>query len=196
MSSLDSPCHIRTDPDKNPCALASGSLSVNAGQKAHAGLSASEALSLPSVRHIYAVGPRSPFGLYTACLARPGPAHFGSSANPPMLFCHFRIAYRTVSADQPLVALHTSHCRDRDPGAPSAACRLKIDFVFAKGFKSPVADEDDGECPSAGAGTGCRRTDPSARGGRKVPITSIHTSIHTIIHFLWIHQYKITINPF
>ena len=144
-------------------AWVSVSLSVNAGQKAHVGLSASEPLSTPSVQHIYAVGPRSPFGLYAVCLARPGPAHFGSSANPPTLFCHFRIACRTVSADQPLVALHTSHCRDRDPGAPSAACRLKIAFVCAKGFKSPVADEDDGECPSAGSGAGCRRTDPSAR---------------------------------
>ena len=134
----------------------------------------------PSVQHIYAVGPRSPFGLYTACLARPGPAHFGSSANPTTLFCHFRIAYRTVSADQPLVALHTSHCRDRDPGAPSAACRLKIDFVCAKGFKSLVADEDDGECPSVGSGTGCRRTDPSARGAVRSNSSSF---IHTFIFY-------------
>ena len=126
------PYHIRTDLDMNPCTLASGSLSVNAGQKARAGLSASEALSTPSVRLIYAVGPRSPFGLYAACLARPGPTRFGSSADPPVLFRQFRIVCRTVSADQPLVAPYTSHCHDRDPGAPSVACRLGIVFICAK----------------------------------------------------------------
>ena len=43
----------------------------------------------PSPRHlcgrVCAVGPRSPFGLRAACLARPGPAHFGSLADPPAL---------------------------------------------------------------------------------------------------------------
>lgn len=104
-------------------AWVSVSLSVNAGQKAHVGLSASEPLSTPYVQHIYAVGPRSPFGLCAVCLARPGPAHFGSSANPPTLFCRFRIACRTVSANPPLGAPYTSHCHDGGPGAPSVACR-------------------------------------------------------------------------
>ena len=93
------------------------SLSVNAGQKARVGLSASEPLSTPSVQHIYAVGPRSPFGLYAVCLARPGPAHFGSSANPPGLFCRFRIVCRAVSASPPLVAPCTPYCHAGDPGA-------------------------------------------------------------------------------
>ena len=132
MPLLYLPYHIHTDPDMSPSTLASVSLSVNAGKKARAGLSASESLSTPSVRHICSVGPRSPFGLYAACLARPGPTRFGSSADPPVLFRQFRIACRTVFADQPLVAPYTSHCHDRDPGAPSVACRLGIAFVCAK----------------------------------------------------------------
>ena len=104
-------------------AWVSVSLSVNTGQKAHVGLSASEPLSPPAVQHNYAVGPRRPFGLCAVCLARPGPAHFGSSANPPTLFCRFRIACRTVSASPPLGAPYTSHCHDGGPGAPSVACR-------------------------------------------------------------------------
>ena len=112
-------------------AWVSVSLSVNAGQKAHVGLSASEPLSTPSVQHIYAVGPRSPFGLYAVCLARPGPAHFGSSANPPTLFCRFRIACRTVSASPPLDAPCTPHCHVGGPGAPTVARRIWIIFVCA-----------------------------------------------------------------
>ena len=42
-------------------------------------------LSAPSVRPICAVGPRSPFGLCSAGPARPGPARFGSSADPRLL---------------------------------------------------------------------------------------------------------------
>ena len=104
-----------------PSAWASVSLSVSAGRKARAGLSASEPLSTPSVRRICAVGPRSPFGLCVACLARPGPARFGSSADPPGLFRRIRTACRTVSADPPLGAPCMPHCRAGDPGAPAAA---------------------------------------------------------------------------
>jgi hypothetical protein len=82
------------------------SLSVNAGQKARVGLSASEPLSTPSVQHIYAVGPRSPFGLYAVCLARPGPAHFGSSANPPRAL------------------LSIPHCLSRRLRQPTARCSM------------------------------------------------------------------------
>ena len=112
-------------------AWVSVSLSVNTGQKAHVGLSASEPLSTPSVQHIYSVGPRSPFGLCAVCLARPGPAHFGSSANPPTLFCRFRIACRTVSASPPLDAPCTPHCHAGGPGAPTVARRIWIIFVLA-----------------------------------------------------------------
>ena len=112
-------------------AWVSVSLSVNAGQKAHVGLSASEPLSTPSVQHIYSVGPRSPFGLCAVCLARPGPAHFGSSANPPTLFCRFRIACRAVSASPPLDAPCTPHCHAGGPGAPTVARRIWIIFVCA-----------------------------------------------------------------
>ena len=47
---------------------------------ARAGLASSEALSVPSVRRIYALGPRCPFHSCASCRARPGPAHFGGSA--------------------------------------------------------------------------------------------------------------------
>lgn len=57
-----------------------GSLARRRGPVVGAGLTSSEPLSAPSVRPICAVGPRSPFGLCSACSARPGPARVGSSA--------------------------------------------------------------------------------------------------------------------
>ena len=54
---------------------------------ARAGLSSSEPLSVPFVRRIVALGPRCPFRLCATCRARPGPAHFGSSADPPRAVC-------------------------------------------------------------------------------------------------------------
>ena len=62
-----------------------GSLARRRGPVVGAGLASSEPLSAPSVRPICAVRPRSPFGLCSACPVRPGPAHFGSSADPRLL---------------------------------------------------------------------------------------------------------------
>ena len=85
-SGRDSPrsAHTRWTAS-NPLPHGAPASLVLAPAGARAGLASSEALSVPSVRRICALGPRCPFRLCSACRARPGPAHFGSSADPPAL---------------------------------------------------------------------------------------------------------------
>ena len=88
---LGRPCLVSTKAPQ-PALLSScrrgrgaGSLARRRGPVVGTGQASSEPLSAPSVRPICAAGPRSPFGWCAACPARPGPAHFGSLADPCLL---------------------------------------------------------------------------------------------------------------
>ena len=124
------------------CTLAAGGARRGAGSLARwrgpvvgAGLASSEPLSAPSVRTICAVGPRSPFGLWSACPARPGPAHFGSSADPRL----FR-AFSPPACAPPL----------RLP--PAIACASSASPVASPWTAFALSSES----LSAGSGTGAR----------------------------------------